>query len=694
MISISLCMILKNESNIIENCLDSVKNIVDEIVIVDTGSTDITKEIVSKYTDKVFDFQWIDNFSAARNFSFSHATKDYILWLDADDVLLEEDQKNLVELKNNLRADVDSVSMIYNYAFDEYGDVTLSFRRNRIVKRCKNFKWHDAIHEYLAVDGNIFNSDVVVTHKRIHNYSDRNIKIYENRLAKGETFKGRDLYYYANELMEHQQYEKAIIYYKQFLNSGEGWVEDNISTCNKLAEIYQQLKEGEKSRYYIYKSFEYDTPRPESCCRLGYQFREMNDLKKAIFWYKLATQLERLKDNWGFCQEAYWTWLPHLQLCICYYRTGDYVLSYHHNEIAGSYRPNDNDILYNRNLLEGLLQNTTRKSNNTDANELNTQKKILKIVQVSPDYYPVPPKKYGGIERVVYDVTEELVRRGHKVYLYASEGSNSSANIIPYEHNSSDSNKISEFVISTLPDGVDIVHDHTHLSVIGRLHLSTPTVCTIHSARNNAVMHPVYASKRALELIGNNEGHFVYHGINPDDYEFSETKEDFLLFLGVLDWHKGILEAIEVAEKTKEKLIIAGPVFNHEYYSKEIEPRIKSVTNIDYIGEVGGKTRLDLLKNAKCMLFPTMCEEPFGLVMIEAMVSGTPVLAFPNGAVPEVLNSFPQLICNSLDEMVKKVLAEPFPEPIELRNYVMNKFTASIMTDEYLKIFKDTLLKN
>ena len=107
MITISLSMIVKNEEDVLARCLDSVKDIVDEIIIVDTGSIDKTKEIAKEYTDKIFDFKWIDDFSAARNYSFSKASKDYIFWLDADDIILEEDKEKLKQLKQDLDKEVD-----------------------------------------------------------------------------------------------------------------------------------------------------------------------------------------------------------------------------------------------------------------------------------------------------------------------------------------------------------------------------------------------------------------------------------------------------------------------------------------------------------------------------------------------------------------------------------------------------------
>ena len=181
--------------------------------------------------------------------------------------------------------------------------------------------------------------------------------------------------------------------------------------------------------------------------------------------------------------------------------------------------------------------------------------------------------------------------------------------------------------------------------MIGRLNLEIPTVCTIHTPVNNPVKYPVYVSKSARELHAGGKGYFVYNGINPNDFEYSEEKDDFVLYMGMLAWYKGIVHALEAVEKTGDSLILAGPVYDMDYYKREIEPAIKANPRIKYIDEVGGKRRSDLLKRAKCLLFPTVCNEPFGLIMVEALISGTPVLALSNGAVPEVLHGFPELIC-------------------------------------------------
>lgn len=358
---ISLCMIVKNEEEVLYQCLNSVKDICDEMIIVDTGSTDKTKEIAMQFTDKIYDFEWIDDFSAARNFAFSKATKDYILWLDADDVLLEEDQKKFLTLKNELHSGIDAVTMLYHITFDDHGNPTFSYRRHRLVKREENFQWIGVVHEYLEVGGHIIDSDVAITHRKSKKSKidhQRNLKIYEKRLTKGEKFSPRDLFYYANELKDHGHFQKAIIYYHEFLATKKGWVEDEIRACINMAYCYRNLGNLEKEIDALVKSITYDVPRPEVSCRIGDLYKDKKLFKKAIIWYRLAVEVE-VDSNLGFNQPSYSTWYPHLQLCYCYWQIGEKELSVKHNNKAKMYRPNDPQVKYNENFFKQYFKNNS-----------------------------------------------------------------------------------------------------------------------------------------------------------------------------------------------------------------------------------------------------------------------------------------------------------------------------------------------
>lgn len=317
----------------------------------------------------------------------------------------------------------------------------------------------------------------------------------------------------------------------------------------------------------------------------------------------------------------------------------------------------------------------------------------MKIVQVAPDYIPVPPAKYGGIERVVYDLTEELVRLGHEVILYAMPGTKSQAQVIKYEHTDNPF-LIRSLVEKTLPQHTDIVHDHTHSSIIGRSPFPAPVVSTIHVPRNNPVSCPVYPSWYMHAKIGNHVGYCIHHGLDPDDYQFSDVKEDYLLFIGRLIPEKGIMHALDLADRTGQPLVIAGPetdltdAASYEYYANHVLPRIQNNPEVHYVGEVGGQKRQDLLKHARCVLFLSD-DEAFGLVMIEAMACGTPVLALGNGAVPEIMEGIPELICHSVSEMIDKVQHLSLPEPHVLRRYTIERFTSNIMAQHYLNVYRD-----
>ena len=353
MSTISLCMIVKNEEEVLARCLHSARGLWDELIIIDTGSTDRTREIAAQFTQHVYDFAWIDHFSAARNFAFSKGTCDYLMWLDADDIILPDDHAAFLQLKQTLDPAVDTVMMKYNIAFDEQGKPTFSYYRERLLRRDPRAKWEGAIHEVITPFGMIIHSPVAITHRRKEKSDpNRNLRLFENLLARGETLNPREQFYYARELFYHARYDDAVRAFTQFLDGGKGWVENNIEACRVMAQCLQALNEPEHARRTLLRSFEYDTPRAEVCCELGYYHFAKAEYEPAMQWYKTALLCPRKDTSGAFVLEECYGYLPHMQLCVCYDRLGRHDFAIAHNEEAGKLRPQSPAYLHNKKYFE------------------------------------------------------------------------------------------------------------------------------------------------------------------------------------------------------------------------------------------------------------------------------------------------------------------------------------------------------
>lgn len=355
MVTISLCMIVKNEEDVLARCLQSVCDLMDEIIIVDTGSSDRTREIAKEYTEQVYDFTWIDDFSAARNYSFSFATMDYTMWLDADDVLLEEDRQALRRLKQELSPEIDVVMMKYHTAFDEEGKPTFSYYRERLVKTALHLTWQGAVHEVITPTGNIRYEEIAVTHRKLHpSDPDRNLRIFERILRTGGALDARQQFYYARELYYHERYLEAIEAFERFLTSGDGWVENQIEACQQLAYCHYACKDDVQALSALLRSLEYDEPRAEICCMLGAHFLNHGRPRQAVFWYETALSRERKDHSGAFVQPDCYGYLPCIQLCVCYDRLGEHVHAEEYNERAAGYKPNDPSVQHNRAYFAAL----------------------------------------------------------------------------------------------------------------------------------------------------------------------------------------------------------------------------------------------------------------------------------------------------------------------------------------------------
>lgn len=343
-------MIAKDEEKMIGRCLQSVKNVCDEMIVVDTGSHDKTREIAADAGAKVYSFPWIYNFSAARNYSFSLASADYILWLDADDILTEENREKLRKLKESAGGDVDAYFLRYDAAFDGQGNATFFFYRERILRRASRPVWQGAVHEAICVNGTREFLDIAVTHLRGEKTRGRNLFIYAYSFAHGTMPDERQKYYFARELSDNGLYDIAASVFENFLQ-GDGCAADKTDACRALAFCYKMLNKRRARLSALLRAAEFAPPRAELCCDTGEFFVEEQNWDQAIFWYKLALLTG---GNQGFVCPDCSGFLPCIWLCVCYDRLGNHKKAKEYNDRAGLYKPQDKSYLHNKKYFDDL----------------------------------------------------------------------------------------------------------------------------------------------------------------------------------------------------------------------------------------------------------------------------------------------------------------------------------------------------
>lgn len=353
MVTVSLCMIVKNEEKHLPRCLKSVRGLVDELIIADTGSTDRTAAIAESYGAKVFPFEWCDDFSKARNFAFSKAGMDYILWLDADDVFEDGDRALFKTLRDTLSPDTDVVMMRYNTAFDADGQPSLVYYRERLLRRAAGFRWQGAVHETIAPAGRIVYSDCAVTHRKL-GFGDpnRNLRIFEGLLKAGQALSPREQFYYARELTYHGRDREAADVFEEFLGGGLGWVENSIEACRDLAQCRLRLGQEDAAFGALTRALRFGPPRAELCCDLGQFFFDRNDFEAAAFWYEAALSARQDARLGGFVVPDCSGFIPCMQLCVCWWHLGDRERSEAYNNRAGALKPNDPAYRFNKTFFE------------------------------------------------------------------------------------------------------------------------------------------------------------------------------------------------------------------------------------------------------------------------------------------------------------------------------------------------------
>jgi len=334
----------------------------------------------------------------------------------------------------------------------------------------------------------------------------------------------------------------------------------------------------------------------------------------------------------------------------------------------------------------------------------------MKIAILSPIAWRTPPRKYGPWEQVSSNIAEGLVERGIDVTLFASGDSMTSGKLVsvcelPYAEHPELDPKVSECLhISHLMEqagNFDIIHNNFDFLPLSYSRLiKTPMVTTIHGFSSPKII-PVYKkynntcyyvsisnSDRSPELSYTAT---VYNGIDTREFTFNSESGEYLLFFGRIHPEKGVIEAIEIAKKSSRKLIISGLIQDQEYFDRHVNPEVDG-QEIVYVGNSGPGDRNKLLGGAYALLHPISFEEPFGLSVAEAMICGTPVIAFKRGAMPElILDGKTGYLVNNVDEAVEAVNSIEFIDRRNCMEWASANFSIQKMVDGYLEVYQQIL---
>jgi glycosyltransferase involved in cell wall biosynthesis len=341
----------------------------------------------------------------------------------------------------------------------------------------------------------------------------------------------------------------------------------------------------------------------------------------------------------------------------------------------------------------------------------------MRIAQIAPLVEPVPPERYGGTERVVSHLIDELLRHGHEVTLFASGDSTAPANLIAPTRQSLRTDPTVEDKLAPhiqelgqaieRTESFDIMHSHVDYVAFPAAALSPiPTVHTLHGRLDLPHLRPLFAqfhelafvsisdAQRApLDGLGINWAATVYHGLPLEEYPFGPDGGDELVYLARISPEKRPDLAIEVAKRAGMKLTMAAKIdpTEKDYFERDIRPLLDHPL-INFVGELDHQRKVELLTRARGLLFPIDWPEPFGLVMIEAMACGTPVVTRPRGAVPEIVaHERTGLVASSVDDLVDAVKRLDQLDRRECRREVEERFSASRMAADYERVYRQLL---
>ncbi len=338
----------------------------------------------------------------------------------------------------------------------------------------------------------------------------------------------------------------------------------------------------------------------------------------------------------------------------------------------------------------------------------------MHIAQVAPLYESVPPQAYGGTERVVAYLTDELIRRGHEVTLFASADSRTLARLVPGSTTALRLGNVRDPLAHhvCLLDEVfrraadfDVIHCHVdYLAFPFLAACPVPSVSTLHGRLDLPDLQPIYQRFSQVPLVSISDAQrgpvananwlrTVYHGLPPDEHTFEARPDGYLAFLGRIAPEKRVDRAIAIAKRVGLPLKIAAKVdpADRVYFEQEIRPLLDDPL-IDYIGEINGARKNEFLGHASAVLFPIDWPEPFGLVMIEAMACGTPVIAFRAGSVPEIMcEGTSGFVVDDVEQAASAVARLDQIDRAACRAYFERRFSVAAMAEAYLDVYREVI---
>lgn len=327
-VSLSLAMIVKNEERVLGRILVQAKAFCDELVIVDTGSTDGTVALAQSFGAKVFRFDWIDDFAAARNHAFSQCTGDWILWLDADDVITPANQLKLLDLKNTgLNDEIDAVICSYQIAFDSNGECLISMPRERLLRRAGGGSWQFPIHEaFVLPEGStsLHRLDIAIEHHKPAEYversSDRNLNMLARLIERGDQCP-RTWYYYGKELRQHERLEEAIGAFTRHIELNLSERTSRYQAMHLAMLCCMDLNRYDDALTWGYRAIQIDGSRAEVLVNLGVIHYRHQAFAEAVPFLSAATVCQRPEA--GLIVEEDYTWKPYHYLSLCYEGLGE-----------------------------------------------------------------------------------------------------------------------------------------------------------------------------------------------------------------------------------------------------------------------------------------------------------------------------------------------------------------------------------